>query len=74
MKVTKLSCLAAPHFHLFLHLKKHLASQNFHEDKKVINEATMWLCAQVAVFYDLRTQKFVPRLNKHLDTSGDYVE
>jgi len=59
---------------LFLHLKKHLASQKFHEDKEAINEVTMRLHAQVAVFYDLRTQKLVYRLNKHHDTSGDYVE
>jgi L-arabinose isomerase len=59
---------------LFLHLKKHLAGQKFHEDKEVKNEVTTWLRAQVAEFYDIRIQKLVRRLNKCLDNGGDYVE
>ena len=35
--------LPPSNIHLFLHLKKHLASQKFHEVVK--NEVTMWLCA-----------------------------
>ena len=35
VKVATQSCLAPSHFHLFLHLKKHLAGQKFHEDKEV---------------------------------------
>jgi hypothetical protein len=56
-----------------LHLKKHLAGQNFHEDEEVKSEVTTWLHAQ-AEFYDIGIQKFVPRLNKCLDKGGDYVE
>jgi histone-lysine N-methyltransferase SETMAR len=66
--------LAPSDFHLFLHLKKHLASQNFHEDEEVKNEVTAWLRAQVAEFYDIRIQNLVPRLNKCVDNGGDYVE
>jgi transposase len=40
-------------FHLFLHLKKHLARKTF--------------C-------DSGIKKLVPRLNKCLDSAGDYVE
>jgi hypothetical protein len=49
---------------LFLHSKKRLAGQKFHEDKEVKNEVTTWLCAQAAEFYDIGIQKLVPRLNK----------
>ena len=53
---------------------KHLASQKFHEDKEVISGLTTWFHVQVAVLFDLRKQKLVPKLNKHHDTNGDYVE
>jgi hypothetical protein len=55
-------------------LMKHLASQKFHEDKEVISGLTTWFHVQVAVLFDLRKQKLVPKLNKHHDTNGDYVE
>jgi len=73
MNVATLSCLTYSNFHLFLHLKKHLASQKFHEDEEVKNEVTTWLHAQMAEFYDIGIQKLVPRLNKYLDTGVDYV-
>ena len=38
--VATLSCLAYSHFHLFLHLNKHLASQKFHGNEVVKNEVT----------------------------------
>jgi histone-lysine N-methyltransferase SETMAR len=66
--------LAPIDFHLFLHLKKHLAGQKFHEDEVVKNEVTTWLRAQAVEFYDIGIQKLVPRLNKCLDKGGDYVE
>jgi hypothetical protein len=52
VKVATLLCLAYSHFHFFLHLKKHLAGQKFHEDEEVKNEVTTWLFAQLADFYD----------------------
>jgi hypothetical protein len=66
--------LAPSDFHLFLHLKKHLAGQKFHEDEEVENEVTTWLRAQAAGLYDIGIQKLVPGLNKCLDKSGDCVE
>jgi hypothetical protein len=61
-------------FHLFLHLKKHLAGQKFHEDEDVKSDVTTWLCALAAEFCDIGVQELVPRLNKCLDKGGDYVE
>jgi hypothetical protein len=66
--------LALSDLHLFLHLKKHLAGQKFHEIQEVKNKVTTWLCAQAAEFCDIGIQNLVPRLNKCLDKGGDYVE
>jgi hypothetical protein len=46
----------------------------FHKDKEVKNEVTKQLHVQAGEFCDIGTQKLVPRLNKCLDTVGDYVE
>jgi recombinational DNA repair protein (RecF pathway) len=46
--------LTASDFHLFSHLKRHLVSQKFHEDKEVKNKVIMWLHVQAAEFYDIR--------------------
>jgi hypothetical protein len=64
--------LAPSDFHLFLHLKKHLAGQKFHEDEEVKNEVTA--ACTGGEFCDIGIQKLVPRLNKCLDRGGDYVE
>jgi hypothetical protein len=58
----------------FLHLKKHLAGQKFHEDEETKNEVTTWLRALAAEFCDIGIQNLVPRLNKCRDKVGDYVE
>jgi hypothetical protein len=60
MKVATLSCLIYSHFHWFLHLKKYLVSQKFHEDEEVKNEVTACLHAQIAEFYDIGIQKMYP--------------
>jgi histone-lysine N-methyltransferase SETMAR len=65
--------LAPSDFHLFLHLKKHLAGKNFDEDE-VQEEVMTWFKGQAADFYDPEIQKLVPRLNKYLENAGDYVE
>jgi len=56
---------------LFLHLKKHLASQKFHEDEEVKNKVTTWLRAKEEEFCGIRIQKIVSRPNKCLDKGGD---
>ena len=74
MNVAILPCLSYSQFHLFMHLKKRLSCQKFHEDEEMKNEVTTRLRVQAAKFYDIGIQKFVPRLNKFLDKGGDYVE
>jgi len=39
VKVAHSPDLSPSNFHLFLHLKKHLAGQKFHEDEEVKNKA-----------------------------------
>jgi hypothetical protein len=62
------------HFHLFLHLKKRLASQKFREDEEVKNEVTTRLRVQAAEFCDIVIQKLIPRLKECLGKGGEYVE
>ena len=45
--------LAYSHFPMFLHSKKHLVGQKFHEDEEVKHKVTMWLCRQAVEFYDI---------------------
>ena len=62
--------LAPSDFHLFLHLKKHLAGKKFDDDDEVQEEVMTWFKGQAANFYDSGIQKLVPRCIKCLD----YVE
>ena len=66
--------LAHSDFHLFLHLKKHLARKKFDNDDEVQEEVMMWFKGLAADFCDSGIQKLVPRLNKCLNNVGDYVE
>jgi len=66
--------LAPSDFHLFLHLKKHLAGKKFDDDDEVQEEILTYFKELVADFYDSGIQKLVPRLNKCLDNANDYVE
>jgi hypothetical protein len=62
------------HFHLFLHLKKHLAGKKFNNNVEV-QEVVMTCFKGLAVdFYDSGIQRLVPRLNKCLDNAGDCVD
>jgi hypothetical protein len=61
-------------FHLFLHLKKHLAEETFDDDDEVQEEVMTWFKGQAVDFFDSGKQKLFPRLNKCLDNAGDYVE
>jgi hypothetical protein len=47
---------------------------NFDDDDEVQEEVMTWFKGQAADFYDSGIQKLVPRLNKRLDSAGDYVE
>jgi hypothetical protein len=46
----------------------------FDDDDEVQVEVMTYFKEQAAGFYDSGTQKLVPRLNKCLDSAGDYVE
>jgi len=59
---------------LFLHPKKHLAGKNFDDYDEVQEEVMMWFIGPAADLYDLGIQKLAPRLNKYLDSAGDYVK
>jgi len=61
-------------FHLFLHLKKHLAGKKFNNNDEVQEDVMTWFKGQAADFYDSGIQKLVPRLKKCLDNASDYVE
>ena len=65
--------LVPSNFHLFLHLKKHLAGKKF-DDDEVQEEVMMCFKGQAADFYDSGIQKLVPRLYKCLDNASNYVE
>jgi histone-lysine N-methyltransferase SETMAR len=66
--------LVPSHFHLFLHLKRHLAGKTFDDDDAVQEEVTAWFKGQAVDLYDLGIQKLVPRINKCLDNASDSVE
>jgi histone-lysine N-methyltransferase SETMAR len=66
--------LAPSDFHLFLHLKKFLASQRFNNDEDVKRAVQKWLSSQAATFYDEEIQKLVSRYDKCLNNGGNYVE
>jgi len=66
--------LAPSDFHLFLHLKEHLAGKKFDDDDEVQEEVMAWFRGLAADFCDSGIQKLVPRLYKCLDNAGDCVE
>jgi len=58
----------------FLHLKEHLAGENFEDDDEMQEEVMTWFKGLAADFYHSGIQKPVPGLNKCLDNTGDYFE
>jgi hypothetical protein len=68
-----LSCLATSHnqqFLFVLHLKKHLAVQQFNEDEEV--KKSLHGCINGGGdFYNTGIQKLIPRLNICPDKNGD---
>ncbi len=61
-------------FHLFLHLKNHLAGKTFSDNDEVIEEVTNWFNSQAAAFYDVGISNLVSRFDKCINKFGDYVE
>jgi hypothetical protein len=50
------------------------SKQQFDDDDEVQEEVMTWFRGQAADFYDSGIRKLVSRLNKCLDSAGDYVE
>lgn len=50
-----------------------MGHQNINDDK-LKNPFNTWLQSQVASFYDEEIQKLVPRYDKFLNNSGNYVQ
>lgn len=66
--------LAPSDFHLFAHMKRWLGGQHFGTDNELQTSVEHWLKAQAAAFYDEGIVKLLPRYEKCLSRSGDYVE
>ncbi|GFU93309.1 uncharacterized protein TNCV_1860401 [Trichonephila clavipes] len=66
--------LAPSKYHLFMHLKKHLAGQRHSNDDETKTTVKQWLSNQVASFFDDGIQKLVPRYDKCLNSNENYVE
>jgi hypothetical protein len=50
--------MAPSDFHLFLHLKEHLAGRKFGDDDEVQEEIMKWFRGQAADFYDSGIQNW----------------
>ncbi|GFV14053.1 mariner Mos1 transposase [Trichonephila clavipes] len=61
--------LAPSNYHLFMHLKKHLAGQRHSDDNEAKTTVKQWLSNQVASFLDDGIQKLVPRYDKCLNSN-----
>ncbi|GFX94677.1 histone-lysine N-methyltransferase SETMAR [Trichonephila clavipes] len=68
------SDLAPSDYHLFMHLKKHLAGQRHSDDDEAKTTDKQWLSNQAASFFDDGIQKLVPRCDKCFISNGNYVE
>jgi hypothetical protein len=66
--------LSTGDFHLFLHLKEHLAGKKFDDEDEVKEQFMTWFKEQAADLYDSGIQKLVLRLNKCFDNADDYVK
>lgn len=55
-------------------MKRWLGGQHFGTDIELQTSVETWLKTQAAPFYDEGIGKLVPRYDKCLNRSGDYVE
>jgi [histone H3]-lysine36 N-dimethyltransferase SETMAR len=66
--------LAPSDYHLFMHLKKWLASQRFETDDELQTGVNEWFKTLAADFFDTGIKNLVPRYQKCVEVNGDYVE
>jgi len=51
-----------------------MGAQNINDDDEVKKAVSLWLQLQASAFNDEGIQKLVPRYDKYLNNSGNYVE
>jgi hypothetical protein len=61
-------------YFLFTYLKNWLRSQCFNNHEELMKGVETWLSPQAADFFNTGIHKLILREDKHLITSGDYVE
>ncbi|CAK9810904.1 Histone-lysine N-methyltransferase SETMAR [Anthophora plagiata] len=66
--------LAPSDYHLFPKLNEHLAGTHISNNDEVKDEVQRFFIAMAASWYDMGIQKLLQRLQKCMDTKGDYVE
>jgi hypothetical protein len=66
--------LASNNYHLFPYPKNGFGSQCFSNKQELMEGVKTWLSSQAADFLDTSIQKLVPRYDKCLNSSGDYIE
>jgi transposase len=66
--------LAPSDYHLFTCLKDRLVSQRFNNNDELMEGVKTWQSSQAADFSDIGIQKLIPRYDKWLNSSCDYIE
>jgi hypothetical protein len=66
--------VAPSDYHLLTYLMNWFGSQRFNSNEELMEGGKTWLSSQAADFFDTGIQKLIPRYDKHLNSSGDYVE
>jgi histone-lysine N-methyltransferase SETMAR len=66
--------LAPSDYHHFTYLKNWLRSQHFNNNEDLMEGVETWLSPQAADIFDTCIQKLIPRYDKCLNSSGDYIE
>jgi hypothetical protein len=65
--------LAPSDYHLFTYLKNWLGSQHFNTND-LMEGVKMWLSSKAADFLNIGIQKLIPRYDKCITSSSDYIE
>jgi histone-lysine N-methyltransferase SETMAR len=65
--------LASSDYHLFTYQKNWLRSQRFNNNM-LMEDVKTWLSSQASGFFDTGIQKLIPRYDKCLNFSSDYIE
>jgi hypothetical protein len=66
--------LSLSDYHMLSCLKNWMGSQRFNSNEELVEGIKMWLSSRVADFFDMGMQKLIPRYDRCLSSSTDYVE